>query len=86
MTKPNYKRTLSPRVLAGLVAGSPEGFFPFARLDDPRLAEGDRNEAVEAALAQGVIGRSDGYVFDPARLDEAQVRERSALFPGVFGR
>ncbi|MCC7205849.1 MAG: hypothetical protein IT323_00990 [Anaerolineae bacterium] len=82
MTKPNYKRTLSPRVLAGLVAGSPEGFFPFARLDDPRLAEGDRNEAVEAALAQGVIGRSDGYVFDPARLDEAQVRERSALFPG----
>lgn len=77
-----YKRTLSPRVLAGLLAGSPEGFFPFSRLDDPRLADGDRAQAVEAALAQGVVGRSDGSLFDPYRLDDAQVRERSALFPG----
>ena len=82
MTRNRTKRTLSPRVLAGLVAASPEGFFPLTRLDDPRLPDGDREQAVEAALAQRVIGVAGGYLYDPTRLDPEQIHERSVLFPG----
>ncbi len=77
-------RVFNKRALAALVECSPEGFFHRDQLAEPRLGVGDRAAAIESALADGLIGLYEGFIYDPERLTADQVRERSQIFEGAL--
>src|SRR3954471_5032464 len=78
------KITLSPRLLAELLAASPEGFFHQSYID--KYTEGPDASAaiIQEAVNEGEIGHEGEYLFDIRRLNAEQVRERSPMFAGTF--
>lgn len=71
------------KLLAQMVAASPEGFFSTDELIKHREIQGQLLEALlEQAVSEGGVGLAGDFIFDPARLSASEVRARGQWYAG----
>jgi len=71
-------------MLAEYVAASPEGFFNQAELNKFTAGADATAQIVSEAITSAAVGCERDFIFDLARLNPQQVRERGALYSGTI--
>ncbi|MDX2160612.1 MAG: helicase-related protein [bacterium] len=71
------KFSLTPDLVAEILARIPEGFVDRSQLTDDRQQGWRGDAAVKQAVENGKVGREGSFLFDKNRLSQEQVREYS---------
>jgi len=84
MSKSKLKNQLTPQFIADLLAATPEAFVSQNSLTNVKLGAGNRQEIIQKAAQDGLVGIEGDFVFDPSRINAAEVLTLSAQYIGML--